>query len=307
MSDLPEVFRPFNQPPVAIPMSQRTTHGPPIWSDQVVENIASDAGDYTVSLESQRARYFAVKFAVDRTITALLMVVALPLMLLIGLAILLLDGRPVFYRQTRVGKNGRAFRIWKFRTMCLDAESGTGAVWSSALDPRVTALGHWLRCSHLDELPQFFNVLVGDMNLIGPRPERPEFVRELVLALPCYRERIAVRPGITGLAQLHLGYDQSLTDVRRKVLLDLEYIRTNGLFQDAKILLVTIPYIAAKLIRKWKPGPRSLNNAQDPEIARLFAGELCSPVGRPDVASSDGLEPHVSRFANRPVESVCSS
>ena len=132
------------------------------------------------------ARYFAVKPAVDCAVTALLMIVALPVMALIGLAILVCDGRPVLYRQTRVGRHGRVFRIWKFRTMCRDAESSTGAVWSSDTDPRVTTLGRWLRCSHLDELPQFFNVLVGDMHLIGPRPERPEFVRELLAELPCY-------------------------------------------------------------------------------------------------------------------------
>lgn len=195
--------------------------------------------------------YFAVKSVVDRLIAALLMLVVLPLMALIALAIVLCDGRPVFYRQTRVGRHGRIFRIWKFRTMCRHAESTTGVVWSSEGDPRVTALGHWLRCSHLDELPQFFNVLLGDMNLIGPRPERPEFVRELLLALPCYVDRLSVRPGITGLAQLRFGYDQSLSDVQRKTLLDSHYVRHANLLMDANILLRTVPYVIRQVILKF--------------------------------------------------------
>jgi lipopolysaccharide/colanic/teichoic acid biosynthesis glycosyltransferase len=115
------------------------------------------------------AAYFNYKPWIDRVITAMLMILALPVMVVVGLAILVRDGRPILYCQTRVGKAGRLFRIWKFRTMQRDAESQTGAVWSCVSDPRVTRLGWWLRSSHLDELPQLFNVLTGDMNLIGPR------------------------------------------------------------------------------------------------------------------------------------------
>ncbi len=194
------------------------------------------------------SKYFSMKSIIDRTFTAILMTIALPLMLLVGLLILLYEGRPVFYRQTRVGKNGRKFQILKFRTMCKDAERATGVVWSSASDPRVTALGRWLRCSHLDELPQFLNVLAGDMNLIGPRPERPEFVYEFERELPQYAARHKVRPGITGLAQLELGYDQSVAWVQNKTLLDLEYIKTASFFRDVKILLATLPYIAKELL-----------------------------------------------------------
>jgi lipopolysaccharide/colanic/teichoic acid biosynthesis glycosyltransferase len=244
------------------------------------------------------ARYFTVKSAVDRVITAMLMVVALPLMVLIGVAIVLFDGRPVFYLQTRVGRNGRVFRIWKFRTMCRDAESATGAVWSSDCDTRVTALGRWLRYAHFDELPQFFNVLLGDMNLIGPRPERPEFVRELIVELPCYAERLGVRPGITGLAQLRFGYDQSLVDVKRKALLDSQYVRTASFFLDAHILLFTIPYVARQVFRRWRAGRRTLTSTSS-------HSEVVSPascVSRREPAMVHEFNPHVALVPDTSVD-----
>jgi lipopolysaccharide/colanic/teichoic acid biosynthesis glycosyltransferase len=237
-----------------------------------------------------------VKAAVDRTITVLLMVVAVPMMALVALAIVLVDGRPVFYRQKRVGKGGRVFRIWKFRTMCPNAERATGAVWSSAGDPRVTALGRWLRCSHLDELPQLFNVLLGDMNLIGPRPERPEFVRELVRRLPRYKERLAVRPGITGLAQLCLGYDQSVTDVQQKATLDVQYIQTTSFLRDAKILAVTLPYIFKNLLHRWQYGWRVPTSSVDG--AAVIAPTANAVQGERRIAH-DGLphpQPHLQHF-----------
>jgi lipopolysaccharide/colanic/teichoic acid biosynthesis glycosyltransferase len=236
--------------------------------------------------------YFAVKSVVDRVFTAVLVLVSLPLMLLIGLAILILDGRPIFYRQTRVGKKGREYRMWKFRTMCRDAESKTGAVWSTAADPRVTALGSWLRCSHLDELPQFFNVLIGDMNLIGPRPERPEFIRDLARHLAGYPERLNARPGITGLAQLRLGYDQSVADVQQKLMLDLEYIRTTSFLADAKIVLSTIPYIASKLVGKWKADP-DVDDHINIVAPSEGENEAAPQVQRRDPPSPSELEPHL--------------
>ncbi len=246
--------------------------------------------------------YFAVKSVVDRLITALLMIVALPLMALVALAIVLCDGRPVFYRQTRVGRNGRVFRIWKFRTMCRHAERATGVVWSSEGDPRVTALGHWLRCAHLDELPQFFNVLRGDMNLIGPRPERPEFVRELLLALPGYIERLSVRPGITGLAQLRFGYDQSLADVKRKTLLDAHYIRHASLLMDAGILLRTIPYVTRQVFRKaravWTGRPAA--DTRDP--VALSTGGAVHHKRRRGSALPIELRPHIALLPDPSVE-----
>lgn len=216
--------------------------------------VSSIASESTMQSKAsvETSPYFAMKPTIDWMLTAVLLVFALPLLGVVSLAVLLLDGRPVFYRQTRVGKDGHKFRIWKFRTMVPNAETATGAVWSSIGDPRVTRLGHWLRCSHLDELPQLLNVLCGDMNLIGPRPERPEFVRELAAELPSYLERLRVRPGITGLAQLRLGYDQSVDQVRKKVQLDITYIQTASLYGDSKLALGTIPYVVNNLRENLK-------------------------------------------------------
>jgi lipopolysaccharide/colanic/teichoic acid biosynthesis glycosyltransferase len=240
-----------------------------------------------VKMSVEVASYFVFKPVVDRVITAGLMIFALPLMAVVGLTVLALDGRPVFYRQTRVGKNGRHFRIWKFRTMRPDAEKGTGAVWSSGGDPRITKLGCWLRSSHLDELPQFFNVIVGEMNLVGPRPERPEFVHELARELPCYMERIRVAPGITGLAQIRNGYDQCFADVRRKVSVDLEYIRTASLAKDLSLLAETSVYILRHL---WKARIRASSKGSAGMSAQHVdehrAGDLVGPYLLTGVATA---------------------
>jgi exopolysaccharide biosynthesis polyprenyl glycosylphosphotransferase len=150
---------------------------------------------------------------------------------------------PPFYRQTRVGHAGRLFTITKFRTMKPDAENGTGAVWSSPDDPRITPVGRWLRRIRLDELPQSLNVLRGDMSLVGPRPERPEFVDSLAAEIPFYRARHAVRPGLTGWAQVRYGYGNSVADARLKLEYDLYYVRHAGFYLDLVILLKTIAVV----------------------------------------------------------------
>ena len=164
-------------------------------------------------------------------------------MIAVALAILIWEGRPIFYSQNRVGFKGRIFRIFKFRTMRPEAESKTGPVWSVTNDRRITTLGRWLRRSHLDELPQIFNVLRGDMSLVGPRPERPEFVEQLKKVVPNYEYRHQVRPGITGLSQLRLGYDTCLHDVAKKTELDLRYIYDRTCFMDLMLLVQTVPYL----------------------------------------------------------------
>ena len=148
--------------------------------------------------------------------------------------------RPGFFSQVRVGRKRRLFRMFKLRTMVRYAERDTGPVWSWNGDPRVTRIGKILRATHLDELPQLWNVLRGEMSLVGPRPERAVFVEKLERVIPGYTNRLAIRPGITGLSQLRSGYDESLHSVRRKIRYDLLYVRRGCALLDAMIVLDTI-------------------------------------------------------------------
>lgn len=187
-----------------------------------------------------RNSYFRWKQRWDPVIALMLLVPAFPLIVLLRVLVRLTSpGAPALFRQVRAGRMGATFTMYKIRTMRPNAESRTGAVWSSQNDPRHTWLGRWLRKLHLDELPQLLNVLRGEMSLIGPRPERPEFVRVLVEQIPGYLDRLAVSPGITGLAQINLPPDSNLDSVRRKQRLDLEYVRTASLFLDLRMLLCT--------------------------------------------------------------------
>jgi sugar transferase (PEP-CTERM system associated) len=163
-----------------------------------------------------------------------------PLMLLVALAVRLTSRGPVLYRQTRVGWQGRHFTLYKFRSMYENAEAETGAVWALENDPRVTPVGRWLRRLRLDELPQFLNVLRGEMSLVGPRPERPEFVDKLIEQIPFYRQRHCVRPGITGWAQINHPYGDSMEDAARKLEYDLYYIKHLSPALDAFILFHTL-------------------------------------------------------------------
>ncbi len=167
----------------------------------------------------------------------------LPVMLLVAVMVKLTSRGPILYRQTRVGRNGELFTVYKFRSMRSDAESQTGAVWAQPNDPRITALGRWLRRLRLDELPQFFNVLRGEMSLVGPRPERPEFVNSLSERIPYYRQRHCVRPGITGWAQINHKYGDSVEDVITKLEYDLYYIKHVSPSLDAYILFQTVKTI----------------------------------------------------------------
>lgn len=186
------------------------------------------------------APYFAWHLLPQRVLALLLLVPGLPLMLFLMLIVRLTSRGPGIYRQTRVGLEGRQFQLFKLRSMRSDAEARTGAVWAQLTgDPRVTRFGRFLRATHLDELPQLFNVIKGEMALVGPRPERPEFTHKLALDIPGYMERHSVRPGITGLAQINLPPDTDLDSVRRKLVFDLEYIRNASLLVDLRICLVT--------------------------------------------------------------------
>jgi len=146
----------------------------------------------------------------------------------------------VLYRQTRLGKHGIPFTIYKFRSMRASAEADSGAVWASKDDPRVTPVGRWLRKLRLDELPQLFNVLRGDMSMVGPRPERPEFVNVLEQQVPYYRQRLSVKPGVTGWAQINHKYGDTMEDVIVKLEYDLYYIKNLAPSLDAYIIFHTV-------------------------------------------------------------------
>jgi len=168
-----------------------------------------------------------------------LMLVSFPVFIFTAVAIRLDSGDPIFFKQQRVGKENRLFTIWKFRSMVQNAESD-GAVWARENDFRITRMGKWIRLLRIDELPQLFNVLRGDMSLIGPRPERPEFVNDLEQQIPYYRIRHCVRPGITGWAQLNYRYGASVEDALHKLEYDLYYIKSMSILLDFNILLKTI-------------------------------------------------------------------
>jgi len=190
--------------------------------------------------------YLRVKRWADLLAAALLLVILSPCILIGALLVKLTSRGPAFYRQVRVGKDAREFTLYKLRTMRNDAEAETGPVWSTEFDSRVTPLGKLLRCSHIDEFPQLWNVLMGQMSLVGPRPERPEFVAKLDWEIPFYRERLNVRPGITGLAQLRLPPDTTLESVRLKVEHDVFYVRHVNPALDLKLMLLT----AWRLVRE---------------------------------------------------------
>jgi exopolysaccharide biosynthesis polyprenyl glycosylphosphotransferase len=167
-------------------------------------------------------------------------VLATPIMLTVAAAVRLTSSGPAFYSQQRVGQYGRLFTVHKFRSMRQDAESGTGAVWARKNDNRVTPIGRFLRRTRLDELPQLWNVLTGDMSLIGPRPERPEFVQQLTEQIPFYGQRHVIRPGLTGWAQVRYTYGSSAEDAMQKLQYDLYYIKNLSIALDLFIILSTI-------------------------------------------------------------------
>lgn len=181
-----------------------------------------------------------IKRLMDVVISGLILMLFLPIWLLIGLAIKLDSRGPVFYKQKRVGKDGKEFMILKFRSMVEDAESQTGPKWAESKDPRVTRVGKVIRALRLDEVPQFWNVLKGEMSLIGPRPERPYFVEKFKEQIPLYTRRLKVKPGITGWAQIKGDYDTTFENVKVKLQYDLFYLENMSLRMDLKILLNTI-------------------------------------------------------------------
>jgi len=187
--------------------------------------------------------YLPAKGAVDAVVATILLIVASPLIVAAMMLVRLTSRGPAIFSQLRLGRDGRAFTIYKIRTMYHDCERISGPQWATRDDPRVTPVGRFLRLTHLDELPQLWNVVRGEMSLVGPRPERPEFVVELDKAIPHYRSRMLVRPGMTGLAQVQLPPDADYDSVRRKLACDLYYIQRVGFLLDLKILCSTASYL----------------------------------------------------------------
>jgi exopolysaccharide biosynthesis polyprenyl glycosylphosphotransferase len=192
-------------------------------------------GFYLISKEYLRK----VKRLIDLAFSSVFLTVSLPVLGITALAIRLDSKGPVFYKQKRLGKNGLEFTLWKFRSMVANAEEN-GAVWARKNDGRVTRVGKVIRLVRIDEIPQLFNVLRGEMSLIGPRPERLNFVKELEAKVPYYTLRHTVRPGITGWAQVNYRYGASVEDAIHKLEYDLYYIKNMSLLLDLKILLKTI-------------------------------------------------------------------
>ena len=187
-----------------------------------------------------RPQNVVVQTVLNRIIAAAGLIVASPLMALTALAVKLSSPGPILYRQVRVGMDDVPFTVYKFRSMRLDAEAVTGAVVASKDDPRVTKVGKIIRSLLFDELPQLYNTLKGDMSIVGPRPERPEFVRDLSQKIPYYRQRHCVRPGITGWAQINFKYGENLEDTMRKLEYDLYYIKNMSLSLDTYIIFHTV-------------------------------------------------------------------
>jgi len=184
-----------------------------------------------------------VKRAMDIVLCSLAMIVAAPVMLVVALAIKLEDGGPVFYRQDRLTRGGREFKILKFRSMIVDAEKFAGAVLASGDDPRITRVGKVIRATRLDELPQILNILKGDMSIVGPRPERKVLADEIQKELPEFEYRLKVRGGLTGYAQIYGKYNTSSYD---KLRLDMMYIENYSLMLDIKLIILTLRIIFSK-------------------------------------------------------------
>ncbi len=207
-----------------------------------IDHVGRDLGLVVPTHDNAGERaYHAAKRCVD----ILSAIVGLTLTAMMAVPIAICNAKcspgPLFYKQRRVGQGGRIFEAYKFRSMRPDAETGTGAVWAQKNDDRITPIGRFLRKTRLDEMPQFINVLKGEMSLIGPRPERPEFVNALSLMLPFYRARHAVKPGITGWAQIRYGYGSTNEDSHVKLEYDLYYVKHASPLLDTKIVLQTLP------------------------------------------------------------------
>jgi lipopolysaccharide/colanic/teichoic acid biosynthesis glycosyltransferase len=246
-----------------------------LWRDDPPQNFSDSAVLYGPG----SVWYPPLKVVGEFTFALVLLVLTAPLMLLAAVLVKLTSRGPIFYCQTRLGRNGKPFTIYKVRTMRHNCEALSGPQWSLPGDSRITPVGHFLRKSHIDELPQLWNVLRGDMSLVGPRPERPEFAQQLEKSLPLYRNRLLVRPGITGLAQVRLPPDTDLASVRRKLAHDIYYVRMFGFWLDLRIVITTavsvvgVPGEWSQLVLRI-PGGEKVEQAYEDVAAVAPAVEL---------------------------------
>jgi lipopolysaccharide/colanic/teichoic acid biosynthesis glycosyltransferase len=207
---------------------------------QLQASKVSTYGDSAEFLEPESLAWYGPwKVTAEIAFSLVLLVLTGPLILLAALLVKLTSRGPAFYSQTRVGRNRRLYTIYKLRTMYHECEKHSGPRWSTAGDTRITPVGRFLRRTHIDELPQLWNVLRREMSLVGPRPERPEFVPQLADAIPLYIRRLRVRPGVTGLAQVLLPADTDLDSVRRKLCYDLYYVRCCSPWLDLRLVVAT--------------------------------------------------------------------
>ena len=213
---------------------------------------------------AERNSQWTLKRGMDLGLGLLLLVLALPFICVAALLVKLSSRGPAFYSQVRLGLGGAPYHIWKLRTMYHNCERLSGPCWSTGRDTRITPVGRLLRRTHIDELPQLWNVVRGEMSLVGPRPERPELIPPLEQKIPGYRGRLEVRPGMTGLAQIQLPADTDLESVRRKVVYDLCYVRQFSLRLDLGILLSTACYLVG-IRSRWARRILGVPSAQDIE------------------------------------------
>lgn len=256
---------------LASPPQAHTAFGPEVAAPRLQpQRVTSEAlyvPEFRLVLNGEdvvpRRRSEVAARALNFAVALVALIVVAPIMALVALAVWLTSDGPVIYTQVRVGLDrrhgsdradgrrqmdygGKPFEMYKFRTMRVDAEKDGKAVWAQKRDPRVTPVGRVLRKTRLDELPQLWNVLRGEMNVVGPRPERPTIFAELREEIPAYQMRQRVKPGITGLAQISQAYDSCIDDVRRKVAFDLAYVRRQSAVEDLRIMAMTLPVMVLR-------------------------------------------------------------
>lgn len=207
--------------------------------DETVIEISYDQ-QYNYIEKCDNKLFNIYKRSLDIVASLLGLIIGIPLLIIFGVAIKIEDKGPIFYKQERLGLKGRRFYVYKLRSMRINAESIGGAQWAQKDDPRITKVGKFIRKTRIDEIPQLYNILIGDMSLIGPRPERPELTYQFEQEIPGFMHRLSIKPGLTGWAQVNGGYDITPEE---KLVFDKEYIENKSILLDLKIILMTIKVV----------------------------------------------------------------